>query len=107
MAPGTPTQVIRRTSLVALRICSFDTLPTVSGPVLTTTEVGGPSTPSTLAHTRTVYSVSGSSLSSSATAASPGTSRDSSGPWPDCQEILYLVAPGTLFQAMVTDELLL
>lgn len=28
-------------------------------------------------------------------------------PWPECQETLYPVAPGTLFQAMVTDELLI
>lgn len=27
-------------------------------------------------------------------------------PWPECQETLYPVAPGTLFQVMVTDELL-
>lgn len=126
-------------------------------PVLTTTEAGGPSAPATWAHTRTVYSVSGSRPSSSATVVSPETSWDFSGPgsedrgnsrtsqtlpsnaptrplrnpcshstqtcppqpsktfgpfsnswsppWPECQETLYPVAPGTLFQVMVTDEL--
>lgn len=128
-------------------------------PVLATTEVGVPSIPATWTLTRTVYSVFGSSPSSSATVASPETNWDLSGPedgkggssrvshtllpnplldlkeprtqhsfhphlasttlqppgpapnpWStprsECQEILYPVAPGTLFQLMVMDELL-
>lgn len=49
-------------------------------PVRTTTEAGVPSTPATWARTCTVYSVSGSSPSSSAAMASPETSWDFSGP---------------------------
>jgi len=45
----------------------------IHSPVLTTTEAGAPSTPATWVLTRTIYSVSGSSPSISATVASPET----------------------------------
>lgn len=45
----------------------------IYSPVLTTTEAGAPSAPATWVLTRTIYSVSGSSSSISATVASPET----------------------------------